>query len=168
VDDLLLANRLDAGRVDMRIERTNAHELAAELVELARQGASGSVRLAAPADGGAAVLADPTRLRQVLGNLLENAIKYSPDGGRVAITVTAGEATVRLAVSDEGLGIPEAEQRNIFEKFYRLDPELARGVGGTGLGLYISRELVRQMNGRIWLESRVGAGSTFYVELPAA
>ena len=75
---------------------------------------------------------------------------------------------MRFAVIDDGLGIPPAEHHRIFEKFYRLDPELTRGVGGTGLGLYISRELVRRMNGRIHVESTEGAGSIFTVELPIA
>jgi two-component system sensor histidine kinase SenX3 len=75
---------------------------------------------------------------------------------------------VRFSVSDEGLGIPYAEQRRIFEKFYRLDPNMTRGIGGTGLGLYICRELVRRMGGRIWVESEPGRGSTFNVELPIA
>ena len=73
-----------------------------------------------------------------------------------------------LAVSDQGLGIPAAEQRRVFEKFYRLDPGMTRGIGGTGLGLYICRELVRRVGGRIWVESAVGRGSTFYIEMPVA
>jgi signal transduction histidine kinase len=75
---------------------------------------------------------------------------------------------VLFAVRDEGLGIPLREQERIFEKFYRLDPNLRRGVGGTGLGLYICRELVRRMGGRIWVASREGEGSTFFFELPVA
>ena len=75
---------------------------------------------------------------------------------------------VRFAVSDPGLGIPAPEQRRIFEKFYRLDPDMTHGIGGTGLGLYICRELVRRVGGRIWVESQEGHGSTFFVELPLA
>ena len=76
---------------------------------------------------------------------------------------------VRLSVNDQGIGIPPAEQRRIFEKFYRLDPNMTRGVGGTGLGLYICRELVRRMDGRIWVESAgLGRGATFHFELPVA
>jgi two-component system, sensor histidine kinase len=75
---------------------------------------------------------------------------------------------VRYAVRDQGIGIPPTEREHIFEKFYRLDPELTRGVGGTGLGLYICRELVRRMDGRIWVELDKGPGSTFVVQLPCA
>ena len=88
------------------------------------------------------VAADPDKLRQVLTNLIDNAIKYSPDGGRVEVEIGRSGGRVRFRVADEGLGIPPAEQDRIFEKFFRLDPNLTRGVGGTGLGLYISRELV--------------------------
>ena len=75
---------------------------------------------------------------------------------------------MRFSVRDRGLGIPATEHSRIFEKFYRLDPGLTRGVGGTGLGLYICREIVRRMDGRIWVESRPGAGSNFWFELPLA
>jgi two-component system sensor histidine kinase VicK len=71
-------------------------------------------------------------------------------------------------VRDEGLGIPEGEEQRIFEKFYRLDPDMTGGIGGTGLGLYIARELVRRVKGRIWVEPNDGRGSVFYVEVPAA
>jgi len=103
----------------------------------------------------------------VLANLVENAVKYSPAGGRVQVSLGRHERRVLFAVRDEGLGIPLREQERIFEKFFRLDPNLTRGVGGTGLGLYICRELVRRMGGRIWVASRDGEGSTFFFELPA-
>jgi len=99
-------------------------------------------------------------------NLVENGVKYSPDGGRVLVRLRTVGGHVRFSVVDEGLGIPHAEQRRIFEKFYRLDPNMTRGIGGTGLGLYICRELVRRMGGRIWVESEPGRGSTFSFELP--
>jgi two-component system sensor histidine kinase VicK len=104
----------------------------------------------------------------VIGNLVDNAVKYSPDGGEVRVAATANGGSVRFSVSDTGLGIPSSEQRRIFEKFYRLDPNMTRGIGGTGLGLYISSELVRRFDGRIWVDSREGEGSTFHVELPTA
>jgi two-component system sensor histidine kinase VicK len=103
----------------------------------------------------------------VLANLLDNAVKYSPAGGDVRVRLEAAGKYVRFTVADEGLGIPVAEQSRIFEKFYRLDPDMTGGIGGTGLGLYISRELVRRVHGRIWVESNAGRGSLFHVEIPA-
>ena len=114
------------------------------------------------------VAGDVDKIRQVLVNLVENAVKYSPDGGRVEVGVDRSGHFVRFTVTDEGLGIPPGEQRRIFEKFHRLDPNQTRGVGGTGLGLYISDELVRLMHGQIWVTSEVGKGSSFAVELPRA
>jgi two-component system sensor histidine kinase VicK len=116
------------------------------------------------------VAADRDKVRQVLVNLVENGIKYSPGGGRVEVGLdpASDAGTVVFYVRDEGLGIPRDEQARIFEKFYRLDPHMTRGVGGTGLGLYICSELVNRMGGHIWVESREGEGSTFLLQLPAA
>src|SRR5205823_13409571 len=100
-----------------------------------------------------------------------NAIKYSPEGGPVCVELEAGERVVRWIVVDQGLGIPASERRRVFEKFFRLDPNMTRGIGGTGLGLYICSELVRRLDGRIWVEGNNGGdgrGSTFYVEIPVA
>ena len=117
------------------------------------------------------VAADRDKVRQVLVNLVENAIKYSPSGGKIEVGLEPGQQsgaeTVVFYVKDEGLGIPVEEQARIFEKFYRLDPQMTRGVGGTGLGLYICSELVNRMGGHIWVESAQGQGSTFLIELPA-
>jgi len=107
-------------------------------------------------------------VRQVLVNLVENAIKYSPAGGRVEVGAAPSGRMVRFYVRDQGLGIPAEEHARIFDKFYRLDPDMSEGVGGIGLGLYICNELVRRMSGRIWVESGAEAGSTFLFEIPAA
>ena len=112
--------------------------------------------------------ATPSARARCSTNLVDNAIKYSPHGGRIELGVEAGDGYARFTVRDEGLGIPLGEQKRIFEKFYRLDPDHRRGIGGSGLGLYISRELVRTMNGRIWVESDPGKGATFTFELPLA
>jgi signal transduction histidine kinase len=121
-----------------------------------------------PVNGGAQVSADPDKLRQVLINLIDNAVKYSPEGGRVDVEVEPRDSGIRVVIRDQGIGIPGNEQQRIFGKFYRVDPQLSRGVGGTGLGLYICRELVRRMQGRITVESREGTGSKFCVDLPMA
>ncbi len=115
------------------------------------------------------LLADPDKLTQVLTNLISNAIKYSPNGGPITISVTAADGTVRLSVTDQGLGLPPEELPRIFERFHRVQEEARRQIPGTGLGLYITRRLVELQEGRIWAESAGrGRGSAFHVELPAA
>jgi PAS domain S-box-containing protein len=170
VDDLLIASQLDAGRLDVRIESCDAAALAESVVTAARTHLPDGVNLGleVAADGLLPVAADEAQLRQVLDNLLDNAIKYSPGGGDVSLAVRPAGDVVRFAVADGGLGVPAAERSRIFEKFYRLDPDMTQGIGGTGLGLYIARELVRRVNGRIWVEPNDGPGSVFTVEIPAA
>ncbi|HVW89610.1 MAG TPA: ATP-binding protein [Gaiellaceae bacterium] len=169
VNDVLLASHLDSGQLHLKIETVDAAKVTESVLEATRTRLPENVSLEVTAPKRLpAVAADEQQLRQVLLNLVENAIKYSPDGGRVQIELARSERSVRWVVSDEGLGIPPSERRRVFEKFYRLDPNMTRGIGGTGLGLYISRELVRRLNGRIWVEGNNGKGSRFNVELPLA
>jgi signal transduction histidine kinase len=169
VNDILWASRLESGRMSIAIERCDAAAIAVEVVDVLRSRAPEEIEVAVrKARGLPQVAADPDKLRQILTNLIDNAIKYSPDGGRVEVELGRSGGRVRFRVTDEGLGIPPAEQDRIFEKFFRLDPNLTRGVGGTGLGLYISRELVTRMNGRIWVDSDGRTGSSFVLELPIA
>jgi two-component system phosphate regulon sensor histidine kinase PhoR len=170
VNDLLLASQLDAGKLDLRIERCDAFALTESVVTAARTHLPQDVivELEPPTEELPPVAADEGQLRQVLANVVDNAIKYSPDGGGVRVWLEAVEGRVRFAVADEGLGVPPGEHERIFEKFYRLDPHMSRGIGGTGLGLYISRELVRRVDGRIWVRPNGGRGSVFYVDIPAA
>jgi PAS domain S-box-containing protein len=169
VNDILWTSRLDSGTLQVAIESCDATLLAADVVAAARTYLPENIELQLAVPPAVPhVAGDPDKVRQVLANLVENAVKYSPDGGRVDVSIQPDDGTVRFSVHDQGLGVPPPEQRRIFDKFYRLDPEMTRGVGGTGLGLYICRELVRRMEGRIWVESREGSGSTFAFELPAA
>lgn len=108
---------------------------------------------------------DPNRLREVLLNLIENAIKYT-DSGMVTVGVSLSERSVLIRVTDTGVGIAQEDLDHIFQKFYRTDNTKTRQAGGTGLGLYIARQIVDMVHGRIWAESTPGEGSTFYVELP--
>jgi signal transduction histidine kinase len=169
VDQVLWASRLEAGRLPPTIGECDPAGLAGEVVDAARAhlpaGLSLDLHLERPLP---AVAADAERTKQVLVNLVENAVKYSPEGGHIEVSLERANGYVRFDVMDEGLGIPSAEQQRIFEKFHRLDPHLTRGVSGSGLGLYICRELVEAMNGRIWVVSREGRGSTFSFELPLA
>jgi len=170
VEDLLIASHLDSGKLRLALADCDPADLVTGVVEAAGLHVPGNVQLVVDvAPELPRVRADPNQLRQVIGNLVDNAVKYSPDGGEVRVAAAATNGgSVRFSVSDSGLGIPAGEQRRIFEKFYRLDPNMTRGIGGTGLGLYISRELVRRFDGRIWVDSQEGEGSTFHVELPSA
>lgn len=167
VNDLLLASQLDSGKLHVQIEPCNPLEIVRLELESARAHAPTEIALELDApDDLPIVAADPSQLRQVVANLIDNAIKYSPDGGRVKVSLEPDNGNVRMSVSDSGIGIPPDERRRIFEKFYRLDPEMTGGIGGTGLGLYICRELVRRIDGRIWVEANESQGSTFVVEIP--
>jgi signal transduction histidine kinase len=169
VDDLLLAGQLDAGAPQLSPTGCDVGVLLDELADSTRLRLDGTHRLAVAVPAGLELVeCDPMRLRQVLANLVENAVKYSPGGGTITVSASSAPATIRIEVSDEGIGIAEGDQARIFERFVRLDPALSRGVGGTGLGLYICRELVQRMHGRISVRSREGEGSTFAVELPSA
>ena len=170
VNDVLWVSKLESDGLRTAIEPRDPVELVRSVVEAARQYIPPGIELElkTPKQGVPLVAADGDKVRQVLTNLVENAVKYSPDGGRVTVTLSTVGRSARFSVRDEGLGVPPAEHRRIFEKFYRLDPDLTRGVGGTGLGLYISRELIERMGGRIWVESSGSGGSTFVTELPLA
>jgi PAS domain S-box-containing protein len=163
-EEVLLASRLDRGEVAVEQDRVDVAELARRTVQTMQPQISVAVTLDAPDE--AFATGDRDRIEQILINLLDNAAKYSPSGGGITVTVSETVARVRLAVTDQGVGIATAEQRAIFEKFYRVDPHLTQTPGGTGLGLYISRELARRMGGEIGVESQPGSGSTFVLELP--
>jgi PAS domain S-box-containing protein len=168
VEEILIAGQLDSGSLSVVADTFDPEELVRGVVTAARSrvGEDTTIDVSTPpvlpkAHG------DGERTRQVMLNLLDNAIKYSPAGGRIEVGLATVGDRLRFSVRDEGLGIPVGEQERIFDKFYRLDPDQRRGIGGTGLGLYICRELVRSMDGRIWVESEPGNGTTFAFELPA-
>ncbi len=169
VGQILITGQLDAGRLPLEHEHFDPVELTKSVVDSAELHLPSGIELRVQAAADVpAVSGDPNQLRQVLSNLVDNAIKYSPQGGDVELRLNRNGQFARIEVADCGLGIPPDEQERIFEKFYRLDPALTRGVNGTGLGLYISKELVERMNGRISVDSEPGRGSTFVVEVPLA
>ncbi|HMB19129.1 MAG TPA: ATP-binding protein [Gaiellaceae bacterium] len=166
VNDILLTSQVESGQLVLVRERVNVLDIARRVIEAARTQAPRELSLELKAPPALPPLAtDTDKFRQVLANLVSNAVKYSRGAGRIEVQLEPRRPRLRIAVRDEGVGIPGPEQKRIFEKFYRL-PDRDRAVGGTGLGLYICRELVRRMDGRIWVESSEGIGSTFFVELP--
>jgi signal transduction histidine kinase len=167
VGQILLAGQLDANAVELSVTECNLAEIAAGVIESASVHAPEGIALSLSADGAAPIMCDENKLRQVLVNLLDNAVKYSPDGGKVGIQLEQSSGRCLIEVSDEGLGIPSSEREKIFEKFYRLDPQQTKGVGGSGLGLYICRELVERMDGELSVDSQPGVGSRFTVALPS-
>jgi two-component system sensor histidine kinase VicK len=169
VDALLNVARLDTGDLKVNIAPTDVRGVVDEVVQSAQDGAGDGHQFVVDLPEEAlAANADRDKLRQVFSILLDNALKYSREGGKVTVGVERKHDTVEVSVADEGIGIPQADQDQIFRKFYRgADAETRVGSGGTGLGLFIARGLVTAMGGRIWVESREGEGSTFAFELPA-
>jgi two-component system, OmpR family, phosphate regulon sensor histidine kinase PhoR len=164
---VLLTTQLDRGALTVKAERVDLGEVTQATVDAMRAQLPPTAKVdveVAPEVGTATGARD--RIQQVLVNLLDNAVKYGD--GDVRVRVEPANGAVRILVADSGPGIPFAEQERIFEKFYRAGPELTRESGGTGLGLYISRELVQRMGGRLDVQSAPGAGATFVVELPRA
>jgi signal transduction histidine kinase len=167
VDQLLVSAQLDRGALHLDESEVDVRALCSAVIESARLRAAAGREIAFDAPPAVTtVRCDESLLRQVLVNLVENALKYSLNGGRIEVRVLNESASVQIEVEDEGLGIPPAEQERIFEKFYRLDAAMTRGVGGSGLGLYISREIVTQMGGSLSVRSVPDVGSTFTVTLP--
>ena len=167
VDDLLDASRLQAGGLPFRaVEDVDLRLIARRVVErYGSQSALHTLTLAFPEDF-PTIRGDPQRLEQVLDNLVSNAIKYSPRGGEVRIKGEATPVEVIISVSDEGVGIPLEDQERIFNRFYRVESPETRAVSGTGLGLYLTRAIVRAHGGRCWVDSIPNQGATFFVALP--
>ena len=170
VEDLLLASRLDSGGLPVRAVRVRLNEAAQAAIEraLPRAQLLGADLALDPAPGAATALADPDHVGRILDNLLNNALSYSRGEPWVRLRVRRARGSLRVEVEDRGRGISEAIGGRVFERFFRIDEEGSATPAGTGLGLYISRELAQRQDGRLELEwSRVGEGSRFVLTLPA-
>jgi two-component system, OmpR family, phosphate regulon sensor histidine kinase PhoR len=164
-EEVLLTSQLDRGELTIKRTPVDVGEVVRSAVHTMRPQLEESLTIDVQIDDRVGVASgDSDRIQQVLVNLLDNAAKY----GNAPVTVSAESTNglVRIAVSDAGPGIAVADRKRIFEKFYRADPQLTRGARGTGLGLYISRELAERMGGRLALTSPPGQGATFVIELP--
>jgi two-component system phosphate regulon sensor histidine kinase PhoR len=166
-EEVLLTSQLDRGELRVEQEPVQVAEIVEQTVETMRAQLpdSKTIEIEISPEVGTAS-GDRDRLQQVLVNLLDNAIKYG--GDRVEVRADGANGVVRIVVADTGPGISLGDRQRIFEKFYRADPQLAREPSGTGLGLYISRELTERMGGRLELSPEPGSGATFVVELPKA
>jgi PAS domain S-box-containing protein len=165
VDKLLSVARLDAGDLQVEIAPVDVRSLVSEVVDSARaEAVNGHDFVVDLPESPVAARTDPDKLRQVLSNLVDNAIRFSPNGGRVTVAAARRGETVVLTVADQGVGIPLREQDRIFSKFYRVGDAQ---TGGTGVGLFIVQGLVTALGGRISVRSEEGRGSNFVVELPS-
>ena len=167
VTDLLTLTQTDSHETALRPERTDLSALIEEALHLLRPAAEkrGQALNAAIAPG-LTVDCDPGKMKQIVTNLVDNALKYTPDGGKIAVSLADRGESVALTVTDDGVGIPEADQAHIFDRFYRVDKARSRATGGTGLGLAIVRQMVALHHGEITVTSAPGEGSTFTVTLP--
>jgi signal transduction histidine kinase len=167
VSDLLFTARLQEGRLELERAEVDLGELVRHAVDSARPRAeSSSVQLAVEADDVPPLLGEQVRLAQLLDNLVSNAIKFTPAGGRVTVRLNAGDGLAHIEVSDTGIGIPDDEREKLFERFFRSQTALERQIQGTGLGLYISKAIVEAHGGRIGVLSHEEEGTTFVVDLP--
>ncbi len=169
--DLLDVSRIHAGKLDVRVAPCNLADIVREVVEEQRQLAPGRdirLHLLGASSVAPCVLADADRIRQVVANYLSNALKYSREARPVRVQVQVRDDWVRVSVHDEGQGVPAAEQRRVWERFYRVPGiQVLSGTGvGLGLGLHISRTIVEQHHGRVGLRSTEGKGATFWFALP--
>jgi signal transduction histidine kinase len=165
IGNLLDLSSLQAGMLSMRRESIRLGDIASTAVNRARRRSQlHDVRLDWTSDP--VILGDPKRIEQVFMNLLVNAIKYSPDGGPVVMRSHVEKGYLVISVADQGVGIPSNEVGRIFDRFHRVEGELKYRIGGTGLGLAICGRLIDAHQGKIWVESQLGKGSTFYISLP--
>lgn len=170
-EDLLELSKIEAGKLPINLQTVDVTDLFAPVVDSARDIAAKkgvSVNFISPPVGFATVRADALLLREVLRNLLDNAVQYTPSNGSVEVSAKLDGSFVIVTVADTGIGIPQAEHHRIFERFYRVDAARSRDMGGTGLGLAIAKHIVEAHGGQIWVDSAVGSGSQFHFSIPLA
>lgn len=173
ISDLLSLSRMDSNRQEMNLELIDLSRLVDHILDRfdmmlsSEEYANKDYKILRElSDKPIWVEADQDRLTQIIDNILNNAIKYSPDGGNITVRLMTTHNEALLSIQDQGLGIPQKAILHIFERFYRVDKARSREQGGTGLGLAIAKEVVERLNGRIWVNSIENKGSSFYISLP--
>ena len=169
-DDLLKLARIEAGKLELEFSPVGVIEFIERCAETALMKASRkqiTLDIEIP-PGLPPVRGDASLLRDVLQNLVDNAIQYTPPGGRIRVSARVNSSEMVIEVADTGIGIPLIDQERIFERFYRVDAARSREAGGTGLGLSIAKHIIDAHNGRLWVESTVGEGSRFSFSIPLA
>ena len=167
INDILDIERIDSGTIDMHPQACDGADLIERAIEGTEQFAADARVGLIAASGSATFYADPDRVHQTLTNLISNAVKFSAPDGTVRVSCTGRHGEVLFEVADDGKGIPADKLDSIFERFVQVDASDAREKGGSGLGLAICRKIVEHLGGRIWVDSELGAGSTFSFTLPA-
>lgn len=165
IEDLLDVSSLDSGRLSLNLAKWGANDLVAQAVEaFAATAAEGGIAYAADTpDRTTTVYCDAGRVMQIFGNVVGNAVKFTPKGGSITISVSAAGEQVQFAVRDTGPGMVPEHQAHLFERYWQAENNAQKG---RGLGLYIAKHLVEAQGGRIWAESRPGVGTTFFFTLP--
>lgn len=167
IDDILELSAIEAGTVNVQAKEIDLASLVDDvLMSLEGSASTRGVDLANELEVGTMVLADPVRMEQMLTNLIENAIKFNREGGRVTVRYEENPNRSRILIEDTGEGIPAQHLERLFERFYRIDRARSRDMGGTGLGLAIVKHLARAHGGEVAVESKLGEGSVFAIELP--
>jgi len=169
IDELLDVSRVESGKLEFHLAPVDLVGLVREVAErLQMTTTQHTLVITSEGDVEAPLMADRDHLEQVLDNLFANAIKFSPEGGTIEVSLRGAGESVILSIADQGVGIPEGQLDAIFGLFYQAEDPVSRRTGGMGLGLWISREIVTRHGGSIWAENRPGRGSTFNVSLPRA
>lgn len=167
VEDILQLSQIESGRLEINVVPTNLKPVVAAVCEeFAEMARAKGLALRNGVEKDMTVPADPQAFRQILTNLVENALKYTPDGGTVTVFAKARDALCRITVTDTGIGIPEKELPRVFERFYRVDKARSRKLEGTGLGLAIVKHLVQAHGGEVGVKSELGKGSEFWFTIP--
>lgn len=167
IDTLLDISKIERGRLGLDIKYSNLSKLMADIMQEMHQYAEGKkIELKPDAEPNLSTNTDPVLAREVFANLISNAIKYTPDGGKVSVSLKRKENEIVLAVKDTGFGIPSHVQDRIFTKFFRAPNVIQKETSGTGLGLYMVKSIADNLGGKIWFKSKEDHGSTFYFSIP--